>query len=87
MTSRAFHGSESVEKDISHFERRDTRMTRVHFRIIAEGFAASRPGAYPDNSNIIVYGQWWDSINQMATRLAETNPNFDRDRFIMWCEE
>lgn len=87
MSARAFHAGESVEFDKRHFRMGEPRMTRVHFRVIAEGLATSKPtygGPLPTDLET-ARAQWWRSCLHVASRLALTNPNFDRERFLMWC--
>ena len=55
------------------------KLTRQHFQLIAEVLAETTTMNGPD-------GQEWIDLaylrNQFANRLAETNEQFDRQRFI-----
>ena len=60
---------------------------RAQYRAIATALQKSRP-------NQSVYGpmnadrkQWWLSVEKLIEVFEADNPNFDRERFIMWCLE
>ena len=53
------------------------KMSRQHFELIAEVLADTQPLEIPAAIN-----QWQKTISMFADKLAETNPLFDRDRFI-----
>ena len=56
-------------------------MTRKDFQLIAEVLAASQPGH--GNTELDAQADTHDSVViGFADRLATTNPNFDRDRFV-----
>lgn len=63
------------------------RMTRRHFRVIAEALAEARPTVVGSEWSAGKASGWWDACESMARALSATNPQFDRARFLAWCEE
>lgn len=57
-----------------------TTMTAQHFEFIAEVFASQKPPA--DDWDIDFYDQFGKMVRAFADALADTNPLFDRDRFL-----
>lgn len=62
-------------------------MTRRHFQLIADSLAAVRPDADTGNParDRAAHHQWTTTVLRFAYDLAQTNPRFDRDRFIHAC--
>jgi len=52
-------------------------MTRKHFEAIAK--------VLRDNRSSTNDADWYNLVSAMADACAETNPNFDRSRFITAC--
>lgn len=55
-------------------------MTRKHFTAIAKALATTRPSG--DAKRV---AQWLRDVEAMANTCAETNPRFDRVRFVDAC--
>ncbi len=53
-------------------------MTRKDFQLIAEVLAQYNPDFLTYDSGVVHNA----TIASFADRLADTNPNFDRDRFV-----
>lgn len=53
-------------------------MTRKHFRAIAAILANNARAQYPQNIDALV--------SDFANLLAESNPRFDRQRFVTACQ-
>ncbi len=60
-------------------ERNKALLARRHFEVIAEAFRTFRPD---DGASRLVT---MALARHMADRLAETNPRFDRIRFLIAC--
>jgi hypothetical protein len=56
------------------------KLTRQHFKLIADAFNKTRPqgGQYKS--------QWLLDIEAIADALEQTNPGFDKERFIQACK-
>lgn len=87
--TRRYRSTTDPSYDRSAHPTRDPRMTRAHFRVVAEGLRESRPNRTNPGSSLPLreYEEWWIMALSMARRLAQTNPNFDRERFLAWCLE
>ena len=69
-------------------------MTRKDFQLIADAFAAATPfidtpavpngSGNPTNAWGLADG-WARSINKVAAALEESNPRYDRDKFVDAC--
>lgn len=64
-------------------------MTKKHFVAIAEAFANSKPVDVDGASETAGYHwrlyQWGKDVLAMASVLATTNPNFNRQPFLNAC--
>ncbi len=62
------------------------QMTRKHFRAIAKLLKEHYPGvdATPTYTVPALYS-WVELVRSVADMCAETNPRFDRERFITAC--
>ena len=56
-------------------------MTRKDFQLIADTLKASKPKSEVSQP----LANWMMTVDRFADALAETNPRFDRDRFINAC--
>lgn len=54
-------------------------MTKRDFELIADVLARTKPASYEDDE---AHGQWEKTVENFAHRLASTNPNFNRARFL-----
>lgn len=65
-----------------------TTMTRVHFKLIADGLAESKPSTSeyfgPDYAAAILC--WREVVNALARKFRATNPSFNFDRFLEACD-
>jgi hypothetical protein len=52
-------------------------LTRQHFQLIADVVKDSIGYSTPDSRNVLA--------REFANKLASTNPNFDRARFLVAC--
>jgi len=57
-------------------------MQRRHFELIAETLAAPKPEPHWSANK---GAQWLVTCNRFADKLASTNANFDRARFLAAC--
>jgi len=68
-------------------------MTRQDFKLIADVLKEAKPLNHVDPNEYekeIWHGrdmnsQWQATINMFANALAETNPNFDENKFLTAC--
>jgi hypothetical protein len=63
-------------------------MQRRHFELIAKGIRAGKPPAVAHLTpamDVVAMGQWRQSARSMASVLADTTPNFNRERFLRAC--
>lgn len=59
-------------------------MTRKDFELIAEVLKSSKPLTRLAGSKDRTF-QWHCMVEEFASRLATTNGNFDRERFLRAC--
>lgn len=57
-------------------------MTRRDYILIAKALADTRPNC----GNRTMEDQWEHDVQHMATALLNTNPRFDRARFVAACK-
>lgn len=55
-------------------------MSRKHFTSLAQGLANVRPSI-----DCPEFSQWRMCVDQVALSCAETNPTFDKGRFVDAC--
>jgi hypothetical protein len=67
---------------------RDTKMTRKDFQLIADALAAATPSNTPEDSFHSAWGLadgWARSVNKVAAALQDSNPRYDRGKFVDAC--
>lgn len=57
-------------------------MQRRHFELIAETLSLSKPGPFASED---AKAQHFFTVMTLTARLALTNPNFDRAKFLAAC--
>ena len=60
-------------------------MTRKDFQLIAETVRGLDTFSYQYNGCDMPSARW-QAANDFADKLASTNPNFDRERFLSACD-
>jgi hypothetical protein len=60
-------------------------VTREHFEAIAAAIALVRPDKVCPNPSNGMFISWNDCVVQLARVCADSNPRFDRDRFLKAC--
>jgi hypothetical protein len=58
----------------------EAKMTRAHYRFLADVLAEARPVGDTSGDAREAYWEWL--VRYMGERLRETNPAFDFDRFV-----
>ena len=65
-----------------------TKMLREHYNIIANAMNKVKPyNSEVFTSMNAAYHQWQRDVNQLADALIQTNPRFNRERFIEACNQ